>query len=84
MYWTFSLILTLENAPFPCTKTELIDFAERSGAPLTVLENLQDLDDDVDYTCLEDIWPEVEDLLCPQRDYIDIFCIDIYSGIGAA
>ena len=42
MYWTLELASKLEDAPWPATKEELIDYAIRSGAPLEVLENLQD------------------------------------------
>ena len=40
MYWTLELASKLEDAPWPATKEELIDYAIRSGAPLEVLENL--------------------------------------------
>jgi hypothetical protein len=43
MYWTLELASKLEDAPWPATKDELIDYAIRSGAPLEVLENLQEL-----------------------------------------
>jgi len=36
----------LEDAPWPATKDELIDFAIRSGAPLEVIENLQEIEDE--------------------------------------
>ena len=39
MYWTLELASKLEDAPWPATKDELIDYAIRSGAPLEVLEN---------------------------------------------
>ena len=42
MYWTLELASKLEDAPWPATKDELIDYAVRSGAPLEVLENLQE------------------------------------------
>ena len=42
MYWTLELASKLEDAPWPATKDELIDYAMRSGAPLEVIENLQD------------------------------------------
>ena len=32
MYWTLELATKLEDAPWPATKKELIDFALRSGA----------------------------------------------------
>ena len=40
MYWTLELASKLEDAPWPATKDELIDFAIRSGAPMEVVENL--------------------------------------------
>ena len=33
MYWTLELASHLEDAPWPATKDELIDYAIRSGAP---------------------------------------------------
>ena len=39
MYWTLELASKLEDAPWPATKEELIDFGIRSGAPLEVIEN---------------------------------------------
>ena len=33
MYWTLELASKLEDAPWPATKDELIDYAVRSGAP---------------------------------------------------
>ena len=46
MYWTLELAYRLEDAPWPATKEELIDYATRSGAPLEVVENLEELEDD--------------------------------------
>ena len=46
MYWTLELASKLEDAPWPATKDELIDYAVRSGAPLEVLENLQEIEED--------------------------------------
>ena len=46
MYWTLELASHLEDAPWPATKDELIDYAIRSGAPVEVIENLQALEDD--------------------------------------
>ena len=45
MYWTLELASKLEDAPWPATKDELIDYAMRSGAPLEVIENLQEMED---------------------------------------
>jgi len=59
MYWTLELASYLEDAPWPATKEELIDFAIRTGAPLEVVENLQDLEDEGDmYESIEEIWPD--------------------------
>jgi hypothetical protein len=46
MYWTLELASYLEDAPWPASKDELIDFAIRTGSPLEVVENLQELEDD--------------------------------------
>ena len=34
MYWTLELASHLEDAPWPATKDELIDYALRMGAPM--------------------------------------------------
>ena len=34
MFWTLELASHLEDAPWPATKDELIDYAIRSGAPI--------------------------------------------------
>ena len=59
MYCTLELASYLEEAPWPATRDELIDFAIRSGAPIEVIENLQQLDDESEmYEGIEDIWPD--------------------------
>ena len=59
MYWTLELASKLEDAPWPASKDELIDYAIRSGAPMEVIENLQDLEDDEEiFESIEDIWPD--------------------------
>ena len=59
MYWTLELASKLEDAPWPATKEELIDYATRSGAPLEVIENLEEIEDEGDiYESIEDIWPD--------------------------
>ena len=64
MYWTLELASYLEEAPWPATRNELIDYAERTGAPLEVIENLRELpDDDTIYESIEDVWPDY-----PSRD----------------
>ena len=46
MYWTLELASSLDDAPWPASKEELIDYANRSGAPEEVIENLTELEDD--------------------------------------
>ena len=47
MYWTLELASKLEDAPWPATKDELIDYAMRSGAPMEVIENLQEMEEKI-------------------------------------
>ncbi len=59
MIWTPELASFLEDAPWPATRDELIDYCERTGAPMQVLENLNELEEeDVLFEGIEDIWPE--------------------------
>lgn len=59
MYWTLELASYLEDAPWPATKDELIDYSIRSGAPMEVVENLQELEDDGQpFESIEEIWPD--------------------------
>ncbi len=59
MYWTLELASHLVEAPWPATKEELIDYAIRSGAPVEVIENLEELDEDIEsYEGVDDIWPD--------------------------
>ena len=73
MYWTLELASKLEDAPWPATKDELIDYAQRSGAPLEVIENLNELDEDnMVYEAIEDIWPDYptkEDFFFDEGEY---------------
>ena len=46
MYWTLELASKLEDAPWPATKEELIDYATRPGAWAEVVENHEELEDD--------------------------------------
>ena len=73
MYWTLELASKLEDAPWPATKDELIDYAQRSGAPLEVIENLNELDEDnMVYEAIEDIWPDYptkEDFFFAEEEY---------------
>ena len=59
MIWTVELASFLDDAPWPATKEELIDYADRIGAPLEVIENLKELEDNEEiYESIEDIWPD--------------------------
>ena len=73
MYWTLELASKLEDAPWPATKEELIDFAIRSGAPMEVVENLQAIEDEGDlYESIQEIWPDYptdEDYLWNEDEY---------------
>ena len=73
MYWTLELASYLEDAPWPASKDELIDYAMRTGAPLEVVENLQQLqNDNENYETIEDIWPDYpseEDFLWNEEEY---------------
>lgn len=41
------------------SKDELLDYADRIGAPLEVMENLRELEDaEEPYETIEDIWPD--------------------------
>ena len=69
MVWTLALSTYLNDAPWEqgITKSELIDYAERTGAPSAVIENLQEIkyedEDDLFYS-IEDIWEDF-----PTTDY---------------
>ena len=73
MYWTLELASKLEDAPWPATKEELIDYANRSGAPLEALVNLEAIEDDGDvYESIEEIWPDYpskEDFFYDEEEY---------------
>ena len=60
MYWTLELASKLEDAPWPATKEELLDYANRIGAPAEVIENLSELDDDEEiiYDGILDLRPD--------------------------
>lgn len=73
MYWSLELASKLEDAPWPATKDELIDFAIRSGAPMEVVENLREIEDEGEvYDSIEDIWPDYpskEDFFFQEDEY---------------
>jgi hypothetical protein len=73
MYWTLELASKLEDAPWPATKEELIDFALRSGAPMEIIENLKEIEDEGEsYDTIEDLWPDYpskEDFFFHEDEY---------------
>jgi hypothetical protein len=73
MYWTLELASYLEDAPWPASKDELIDYSIRSGAPLEVVENLQELEEDGHpFEAIEEIWPDYptkEDFFFNEDEY---------------
>jgi hypothetical protein len=73
MIWTVELASFLDDAPWPATKEELIEYADRIGAPLEVIENLKELEDsDEPYESIEDIWPDYpseEDFFYNEDDF---------------
>ena len=73
MYWSLELASHLEDAPWPATKEELIDYAIRTGSPAEVVENLREIEDEGDiYDSIEDIWPDYptkEDFFFNDEEY---------------
>lgn len=73
MIWTLELASYLEEAPWPATRAELIDYAIRSGAPHSVIENLELLEEeDEPFEGIEDIWsdyPTKGDFFFPEDEY---------------
>ena len=75
MYWTLELASKLDDAPWPATKEELLDYANRIGAPAEVIENLEELEDEDEeqYESILDIWPEYptqdEDFFFNEEEY---------------
>ena len=61
MIWTVELAAYLDEAPFPATKDELLEWAESEGVPQQLISNLEELEDeevDIAYESVEDIWPD--------------------------
>lgn len=72
MFWTPELAQYLEDAPWPATKEELIDYTNRSGAPQQVIDNIKELEDtDELIEGIEDLWPEYEDVISDEYFYND-------------
>ena len=63
MIRTVELAAALDEAPFPATREELIEWSERNGLPNQVIVNLEDLEEidegeEIIYEGIEDIWPD--------------------------
>jgi hypothetical protein len=73
MYWTLELASKLEDAPWPATKDELIEWCLRTGVTAEVIENLRELEDEEEvFEKIEDIWPEYptkEDFFFNEEEY---------------
>ena len=73
MYWTLELASKIEDAPWPATKDELLDYAMRTGAPMEIIENLQEIEDDEEvYESMEDLWPDYptkDDFFFDEEEY---------------
>ena len=73
MYWTLEMASHLDEAPWPATKNELIEYARRTCAPDSVIENLEEIEDDEEeFECMEDIWPDyptAEDFMWNDEEY---------------
>jgi hypothetical protein len=73
MYWTLELASKLDDAPWPATRLELLDYAKRSGLPAEIIENLEEIEDeDETYESIEEIWtdyPTKEDFFFHEDEY---------------
>lgn len=73
MYWTLEMASHLDDAPWPATKHELIDYARRTCAPMSIVENLEEIEDDEEvFECMEDIWPDyptADDFMWNEEEY---------------
>ncbi len=73
MYWTLELASKLEDAPWPATKDELIEWCIRTGTPSEVIENLKEIEDEGEvYDRIEDLWPDYptkEDFFFNEDEY---------------
>lgn len=59
MYWTLEMASKLEDAPWPATRDELIDYAIRTCKPPEIVENLREIEDETEiFETIEDIWPD--------------------------
>ena len=74
MYWTLELASKLEDAPWPATKDELLEWAMRVGLPQEVVENLDEIEDEGEvYERIEDIWPDY-----PTKDDFFFYLVKVF------
>ena len=73
MYWNLELASKLEDAPWPATRDELLDYAQRTGAPMEVIEKLNEIEDDEEeFESIEDLWPDFptkDDFFFDEEEY---------------
>ena len=73
MYWNLELASKLEDPPWPATRDELLDYAQRTGAPMEVIENLNEIEDDEEeFESIEDLWPDFptkDDFFFDEEEY---------------
>ena len=73
MYWNLELASKLEDAPWPATRDELLDYAQRTGAPMEVIENINEIEDDEEeFESIEDLWPDFptkDDFFFDEEEY---------------
>ncbi len=73
MYWTLELASKLEDAPWPATRIELIEWSIRTGTAPEVIQNLREIEDEGEaYDRIEDLWPDYptkEDFFFNEDEY---------------
>ncbi|MDR2511630.1 MAG: DUF2795 domain-containing protein [Bacteroidales bacterium] len=73
MYWTLDLATKMEDAPWPATKSELLDYADRRGLQQEIIENLEEIgDEEAVFESIEDLWPDYptkDDFLWNEDEY---------------
>ncbi|GHS86448.1 hypothetical protein FACS1894201_07300 [Bacteroidia bacterium] len=73
MYWTLELASKLEDAPWPATREELLDYALRTGLQQEIIENFSEMEDEGEvYDSIEDLWPDYptkEDFFFHEDEY---------------
>ena len=73
--YVLDIRISFENRgrSWPATKDELLDYALRTGAPMEIIENLQEIEDDEEiFESIEDIWPDYptkDDFFFDEEEY---------------